>query len=117
MHPTELIHRKSQISHSKRLGALVLEIKDLVVDVWHSPQAMQSLEGSASTKTRLDLVLDTNLLRNLRAAEASQHMDGLCSWLVSQQVEYSIGYLPGQAGAAGKSGGHWTTVRIFSLPR
>lgn len=84
-----------QVSHvcaERKLSTLAAKTRELVVQAWHTPQAMAALRDTVAIRTQLGLSMDPSLLRALTAQDATAHLDRLCTWLREMDVEFEIGY-------------------------
>lgn len=109
------ILRMGRTSRARRIDILVREVKDLVVEAWHTPQALQSVKGNHDVRTRVELAMDPALFKDLQAGEASRRVKDLCAWMQNLRVEYAIGYTPARHSKAVQSVGHAIAVEMIRV--
>lgn len=106
-----------RISRCTSMDKLVREIKDAVVEAWHSPEALRTVESVPDVRTRVELALDPVLLMHLQCGEAKELVNELCVWMRQLNVEYRLGYTPQINKAIGQTAGHVIVVGIFMTNR
>lgn len=108
---TEVLNLE-RVSQAKKFSALAQDIRDAVVDGWHTPEVI----GACATRavvTQLECAIDPQLLLTLSASEARAGMSGLVLWLKGKQVEYTLAYRVAPAHQSADSKGHRLALKFF----
>lgn len=114
---TREILRTGRISRCTGMDKLVREVKDAVVEAWHTPAALRTVRSVPPVRTRVELAIDPVLLMHLQCGEAQELVNELCVWMKQLNVEYRLGYTPQMNKAMGQTAGHVIVVGIFVTNR